>query len=216
MPEYAQVQTYATCDEHTFTNVVHRYKTALARIGCRDQRIMTWLTQISWPVSDDDSFGDIYASSFVLSPGSPTEIVCAGMDVSLYLNSAVISLEEQPAWVAFNLLFDAATLKEHTISIYRAGLGRSLWHIMSELAAMFNEVGVYFTNEWQENRSWRAVVEGMGDPWLFDLAIFPRALAKHFEMVPPGFQGTVVESGFGFAQSNRWETLPWIEAEQQR
>jgi hypothetical protein len=87
---------------------------------------------------------------------------------------------------------------------------------MSELAATFREVGIYFTDEWQDNRSWRAVVEDAGDPWLFDLAIFPRELAEHFKMVPAGFQGTVVERGFGFAQSNRWETLPWLEAEQQR
>jgi hypothetical protein len=214
MPEYAQVQTYATCDEHTFTNILHRYKTTLEQIGCDDQRVMTWLTQLTWPYSDD-SFGDIYAYPFILSPGNITEIECVGMDVSLYVRSAAISIEEQPAWVAFNLLFDAATLKEHAISTYKAGSGGSLWHIMSELAATFREVGVYFTDEWQDNRSWRAVVEGTGDPWLFDLAIFPRELANHFEMVPPGFQGTVVEQGFGFAQANRWETLPWLEAQQQ-
>jgi hypothetical protein len=77
------------------------------------------------------------------------------------------------------------------------------------LASTFKEMGAYLTDQWQENLTWRALVENSGDPWLFELGIFPRSLSEHFKMVPAGFEGTLVDNSFGFAPSNRWVTLPW-------
>ncbi|HLZ59145.1 MAG TPA: hypothetical protein VKR06_19550 [Ktedonosporobacter sp.] len=211
MPEYVQIQTYATCTARTFPEVLQQYKEAIERAGCKDQNVLNWLAQIKWPTSDDDGFGDIYAAPFALTPAGVAGVECDGMEVSLYLNAAVPSLEQPPSWVGFNLLFALETVKEHAIATYKAGVGGTLWLIMNELAGAFPEPGVYFTDEWQDNRSWRALTEHVGDPWQFDLAIFPRALANRFEMIPAGFQGTVVEHGFSFAQVNRWEKLPWLE-----
>jgi hypothetical protein len=158
-------------------------------------------------------FGDIYASPFELSPDNTTDITCAGMHVSLYSYSAVPSIEEQPTWVGLNLLFEAQTLKNRKTGVYRSGVGDLLWRIMRELMASFPEVGVYLTDEWQENRSWRALTEGEGNPWAFDLAIFPRKLANDFDPIPAEFEGTVLDQAFGFAREKRWKTLPWIEEE---
>ena len=89
-----------------------------------------------------------------------------------------------------------------------------MWHIMCELIASFPEMGVFLTDEWQENRSWRVLTEGEGNPWAFDLAIFPRKLAHDFDPTPAEFEGTVLDQAFGFALQKRWETLPWFEAEE--
>lgn len=212
MPEYVQIQTYATCTQKTFTQVLQLYKEALARAGCKDQQVLSWFSQITWPASDDDPFGDIYASSFMIEPEDTSSIESAGIEVSLYLHSAVPSIEQQPFWLGFNLLFAVDTVKEHALSTYKVGVGATLWHIMSELIIPAHELGIYFTDDWQENRTWRALTEDREDPWFFDLAIFPRTLADHFSMVPAGFQGTVVDHSFAFAPANRWEQLPWLEA----
>jgi hypothetical protein len=211
MPELIQIQTYMTCNPRTYISVIRKYRDTLERLGCVDQQVLAWLDQIRWPISEDDAFGDIYASSFELAPDKAETIICAGMDVSLYVRSAALRTGEQPSWVGFNLLFESETLLGEDGVTYRSDSGRIVWQIMSELASDFLELGVYLTDEWQENRAWRTLVEGVGDPWVFDLAIFPRSLSDHFEEVPTGFQGTVIERGFGFALANRWSTLPWAQ-----
>ncbi len=214
MSEYTQIQTYARSDQHTFSSILRKYRIVLERLGCDDQQVIEWLSQLSWPTSDDDSFGDIYASPFILSPAAEKQITCAGLAVSLFMVSPVPILEEtQPCWVGLNLLFEAEELRIDGLSTYQPEAGEILWHIMRELASSFREIGVYFTDEWQENRSWRAITEGRGEAWAFDLAIFPRELSKHFSVLPAGFQGTLVAQDFGFAQANRWSRLPWVEAE---
>lgn len=212
MPNHMQVQTYTTCSQSTFIAVLQRYWKALSRLGCTDQHVRNWLMYISWPASDDDAYGDVYASPVTLAPASE-KITCAAIEVSLYIQPGVPTVEKSPSWIGFNLLLDVDQLKENSTATYKPGSGRILWHILSEFASTFPEIGAYFTDEWQDNQAWRAIVENSGDPWIFDLAIFPRMLAKHFEMVPVGFQGTVIDGGFGFAPANRWSILPWVEAE---
>jgi hypothetical protein len=213
MPEYIQIQTYAKCNENNFSSIVQRYRNVLQLLGCTDQRLFEWLSTLSWPLSDDDMFGDIYASPFILSPDNIDDIACAGVHVSLYSYSAVPRIEEQPIWVGLNLLFDDDTLKSRKTGVYRPGVGGIVWHIMRELNSSFSEMGVYLTDEWQENRSWRVLTEGEGNPWAFDLAIFPRKLANDFDPTPPQFEGTVLDSAFGFAREKRWQIPPWVEAE---
>jgi hypothetical protein len=213
MPEYAQIQTYATYTARNLQTLLQLYRTVLEQLGCTDAQVIAWLSQVEWPASEEEGFGDIYASPFSLHPvddGEPIE--CAGLSVSFYTQSGAPSLEDPPLWIAFNLLFDVAKIRRRAAPVYRSGVGGAIWHIMRELAESFREVGIYFTDEWQENQSWRAIAENVGDPWVFDLAIFPRELAERFKEVPPGFQGTVIEGGFGFAQENRWPDLPWDEA----
>jgi hypothetical protein len=213
MPDYIQIQTYATCDKLTFEDVLGRYQDVLERLGCGDQQLFAWLAQVAWPSSDEDGFGDIYASPFTLTAGGGT-LECTGMAVSLYTEQGAPTLEIRPAWLGFNLLFDADSLRVEHSSLYRPEIGATLWHIMCELESSFREIGAYLTDEWQENLAWRALAEETGSPWLFDLAIFPREQAEPFAVVPAGFQGTMVGRDFGFAQENRWTVLPW-QAEQQ-
>jgi hypothetical protein len=213
MPEYIQIQTYAKCNEDTFTTLLRRYRDVLRQLGCEDHHVLTWLSTLPWPTTEDDMFGDIYASPFTLSPDNIDDIACAGLHVSVFSYSAVPSIEEMPTWIGLNLLFDAETLKNGKTDRYHPGVGATLWQIMLELIEAFPEMGVYLTDEWQENRSWRVLTEGEGNPWAFDLAIFPRRLSHDFEPSPPEFEGTVLEQAFGFALEKRWETLPWVEAE---
>jgi len=192
--------------------LLQRYRTVLEQLGCTDAQVLAWLSQIEWPASEEEGFGDIYASPFTLNPADGEPIECAGLSISFYTQVGVPSLEEPPTWITLNLLFDVAIIRHQASVVYRSGVGGTLWLIMREMAESFREIGVYFTDEWQENQSWRAISESIGDPWVFDLAIFPRELAERFKEVPPGFQGTVIEGAFGFAQENRWHTLPWEEA----
>jgi hypothetical protein len=213
MENYVQVQAYVTCKQESFTSVLQRLRTALEDLGCIDQQLLTWITQIKWPASENDNFGDVYASPITLAPKNTQPVVCESVDVSLYLRAAVPSIEELPSWVGLNLVFDATLLRASDTGPFYAEVGQTLWQILRILAQAFPELGAYFTNEWQENLSWRVLAEQVGDPWTFELAIFPRKLAKYFKDVPAGFQGTVVEDGFGFVQANRWQTLPWTASE---
>ena len=205
----AQIQTYASCTQKIFVETIMRYHDALIRLGCTDTQVLDWLTSITWPTSDDDAFGDIYAASVRLAPAGYEPIICAGIEVSLYAQLAVPTVEDMPSWIGFNLLFDVQELKQEIIVPYDAKTGQIIWHILRTLSGTFKELGAYFTDQWQENLTWRSLVENTGDPWAFELGIFPRSLSEHFEMVPAGFEGTVVDSCFGFAQSNRWVTVPW-------
>ncbi len=209
MSEYVQIQAYATCNQQTFQEVLQRYQNVIAQLGCSDPQALTWILQVAWPTPEDDTFGDIYAVPFQLNPDQKQSIDCVGISISIYTQLAVPRVDEPSAWVGFNLLFDAESLRKEHTSAYTSEAGTIIWHSMRELAKSFREIGVYFTDSWQDNLSWRAVSEDVGDPWSFDLAIFPRTQAEHFAVVPPGFQGTIVEHDFGFAQENRWVTLPW-------
>jgi hypothetical protein len=209
MSEYAQIQTYASCTSATFPELLQRYRKVLIQSGCRDQQVLNWLEDIRWPQSEEDGLGDIYAAPVVLSPSGEKAISSAGIEVSLYVDLGVISMEDLPAWVGFNILLETVHLHDSPELPYRVADGRSIWQILLNLYATFPEVGAYFTDEWQENQAWRVIIEHQGDPWVFELGVFPRALATQFAEVPAGFQGTVIDEGFGFAQTNRWERLPW-------
>ncbi len=204
-----QVQTYASCTQDTFSDVIMRYHHALTHLGCTDTQVLAWLTSITWPSSDDDNFGDIYAAPVTLAPANHEHITCSGIEVSLYAQSAIPTIEEPPSWVGFNLLLDTQQFKQEIIAPCSAEIGFTVWHILRTLHNTFKELGAYLTDQWQENLTWRCLVENIGDPWAFELGIFPRSLSEHFKMVPAGFEGTLVDGSFGFAQSNRWVTLPW-------
>jgi len=205
----AQIQTYASCTQQNFTEKLQLFRLALEHLGCDDPDILSWVTDITWPESEDDSFGDVYAAPVILTPPDAKSLTSVGIEISLYTTLAVHSLEEIPSWISFNLLLESEELRPDTTEPYTRAEGRSIWYILLELAENFTEVGAYFTEDWQDNQAWRALIEGSADPWIFELGIFPRALAPHFQEVPAGFQGTVTPGGFGFAQSNRWQMLPW-------
>jgi hypothetical protein len=206
MPDYVLLQTYATCDPDTFQEVIQRYRFLLEHLGCTDQKVFSWLTELVWPASDEDNFGDIYALPFAVTP----DLSCDGMTVSLYNTLAVPSVDDPPAWLGFNLLFDTDAVYQSHSTVYVPDFGLHIWPIMQTMADAFPEIGVYLVDEYQENRTWRALAENAGaDPWVFDVGIFPRSLAVHFAEVPSGFQGTVLEKKFGFALQNHWQVLPW-------
>jgi hypothetical protein len=205
----AQIQTYASCTQESYSAVLQRFRLALEHLGCQDQAVLNWVMDITWPENDNGNFGDIYAAPVTLNPPGAKSQTSAGIEVSLYTQPAIPSLEELPAWVGFNILLEMQNLHTNTTDPYTAAEGHSIWQILQKLAKQFPEVGAYFTAEWQDNQAWRALVEHSGDPWVFELGVFPRSLAIHFEHIPAGFKGTLTDSGFGFAQENRWQQLPW-------
>lgn len=205
----AQIQTYASCSQETFPGVLRRYQDVLIHLGCTDKQVLNWITTISWPESDDDSFGDIYAAPVTIVPAGTTGLECSGIEISLYTQPAIPSLVDLPSWIGFNLLIDTDQLSTEDATRFSSTAGYTIWRILQELARTFTEIGAYVTDEWQENQAWRVIAEAAGDPWVFELGIFPRKLAARFEDIPAGFKGTVVEAGFGFAQTKRWQELPW-------
>lgn len=210
MPSQAQIQTYTTYTQATFPELLQRFRAALVRLGCKDQQVLDWVVSISLPESEDDAFGDVYALPITLTPTGTQNIVCEDIEITLYTEVAVPSVEELPSWVGFTLPIDTAELQAAPASPYNTEAGRAIWHILLELAHSFPELGAYFTDEWQENQVWRTLVEKAGNPWVFEMGIFPRSLAQYFATVPDGYQGTVIDGSFGFALSNRWQQLPWI------
>jgi hypothetical protein len=206
---HAQIQTYASCTQQTFVETLQRFRLALEQLDCTDPAVLSWVTGITWPENDEDSFGDVYAAPVTLTPHGATSLKTAGIEISLYTTLAVHSLKDLPAWVGFNLLLDTEDLRTENTEPYTSAEGQSIWRILLVLAHHFTEVGAYFTEDWQDNQAWRAIIEGSADPWIFELGIFPRSLAAHFQEIPAGFKGTVTPDGFGFAQSNRWQQLPW-------
>jgi hypothetical protein len=208
----AQIQTYTTYTQATFPELLSRFRAALVRLGCTDQQVLDWVVSISLPESEDDGFGDVYASPVTLKPAGTQSIVCEDIEITLYPELAVPSVEELPSWVGFTLPIDTTVLQTTPAALYNAEAGRAIWHILLELIHTFPELGAYFTDELQENQVWRTLVEKTGDPWVFEMGIFPRSLAQSFESVPTGYQGTVIDGGFGFALSNRWQQLPWTTA----
>src|SRR5450432_1986121 len=146
MSEHVQIQTYATCNQSTLQKILQRYQSVIAHLRCDDPQALTWITQIEWPDTNDDSFGDIYAAPFQLTPDQKPGIDCIGMSISFYTQVAVPSIEALPTWIGFNLLFDAQNLRKEHTSAYTTQTGVVIWHIMSELAKSFREIGVYFTD----------------------------------------------------------------------
>ena len=62
--EYAQIQTYATCNERTYAIVASHYRLVLEQLGCTDTQVLNWLDNVRWPTSDDDGLGEYLRGPF--------------------------------------------------------------------------------------------------------------------------------------------------------
>jgi len=209
MPEYCQVETIVQCNQQTFQLALEQLAKFLSQLGYEHTELIPWFSQITWPSSDEERDAHILLlpKMIVLSRLKP--LPCAGLEILIQRGTNPISSDD--GWLKLSILFDAEIVKDISTGIYKPEVGKTLWYLLQQLAGVFRDGGIYFTDEWQEGRVlW--TVAGMRQEvnlWAFDLALVPKTLTSRFGVTPKVFQRIALDDWVGFARSDRWARLPW-------
>ncbi|MGB8347218.1 MAG: hypothetical protein WCD86_20190 [Ktedonobacteraceae bacterium] len=209
MPEYCQVETVVQCNQHTFQLALEQLSKFLSQLGYKHTELIPWISQITWSSSDEDRDAHILnlPKTIVLNRLEP--LPCAGLEVLIQRDVNPISSND--GWLKPGILFDAETVRDISTGRYKPEVGKTLWYLFQQLAGVFREGGIYFTDEWQEGRVvW--TVAGLRrelNLWAFDLALIPNTLAIRFGTTPEVMQRIDLGDWIGFARSDRWPRLPW-------
>jgi hypothetical protein len=209
MPEYFQVEKIEQVNQQTFQLALDKLSKFFSQLGYEYAELIPWISQITWPSFDEDR--SVYTlhlpKLIVLNKLEP--LPCAGLEVLIERNTNPTSSEE--GWLEFKILFDAETIEDVSTGIYRPEVGKPLWYLFQQLASVFIEGGIYFTDEWQEGRTpWTiADIKQEINLWAFDLALVPKALISRFGETPEIFQHIALDDWVGFARGDRWTRLPW-------
>jgi hypothetical protein len=210
MPEYTQIETYRTCTRQTAPLVTAQYVTLLKHLHCTDSHLLETLLNVTWPSKEDEVWNFTSFSPFSLTAETMEEIACAG--VAMMQDATALLAQHDKAWIAYDLYFEARTLRNRSTSRYLPKQGGTLWSLLRRFAS-FGELGAYLTDEGQDGDTYQALTEGGGHLWSFDLALIPLALAHHFQPVPPLYERVVVQEGIACARRDRWVAFPWTEGE---
>jgi hypothetical protein len=221
MPEYLSVETYSNYPRETLSLFLDNSRQLLKDLGYAGENMETWLTQIAWE-PDGGGFG------LTLEPPAALEKVKINGHTLLAMPIAdgwtpksVPNLQE--TWVSLSLAFETQTERqnldtEDSFSAnytqnhrYQPGVGKAMWSIMRQCAALFPQPLVYFTNEAQTGKSWDALLTDQEGLWKFEVALIPRSFITHFIPIPDQFARIDLPEGIGFAHTPRWSVLPWEE-----
>jgi len=211
MPEYAQVETTMQCSQQTLQLVLEQFTQMLHSLRYESTELISWLRQITWPPFDEEGSVDFLISPTSIYLGESDILRCAGLQILIRKNSKPGFSED--GWLTLSIFFDAESLREKGTGFYLSKVGRRLWMLLQQVAGVFKNGGVYFTDEFQEGQTVRALISPAQDKdlWAFDLALVPDHLINYFGEVPELFQRVTTNNWIGFARRDRWVILPWTE-----
>lgn len=221
MPEYLSVEAYSHYSEETLSPFLNNSRQLLEQLGYTGKDVEAWLTQIAWE-RDGSGFG-----SSLDPPVALEKVVVNGH--ALLAKPIVFGRSQerlpqiQAAWVNLTLAFETQTSRQNLDAVssfsatyaqdhrYQPGVGKAVWLIMRQCAALFPHTLVYFTTEAQTGESWNALLTGQEKIWAFEVALIPHALGARFLSIPDHFAHIHLPEGVGFASIARWSVLPWDE-----
>jgi hypothetical protein len=220
MPEYLSVEVYSRCSDGSLSSLLAASQNLLEQVGYVSKEVETWLARIRWE-PDGSGFGSSLETLELQKIHANGHALFAKPIVNGWTKEGISHIQ-QP-WVSFALAFETQTQRQNLDSIssfaanheqqhhYQRGVGKAIWPVMCQCANVFSQSLVYFTNEAQTGESWKAVVTGQEDVWVFEAALIPHQFSALFTPIPDTFAHIQVPEGMGFASIARWKRLPWEE-----
>ena len=209
MPEYHQIETYVdfavSLDES-----LDRCKQVFATLGWTDPSIGRWLDAVSWDVAED---GIVYSGA----NGPHIQVVVGKqpLDVRLMLlgwTPQIIPRLDSPC-IELAILFDTATIQDLSAwpeVRYKANVGLAVWQLMEQLSRQVMDYGVFFTDEAQDGKAWRELVQDDGrEPWEFELAIVSQKFKARFLPVAGPYVAREMANQLWLGRLSSWDRMPW-------
>ena len=209
MPEYHQIETYATIKNDVRDNIA-TCKKFLQELGWLSSEIENWLNGFIWSVSDD---GFVYAN---LSPKINIILLGESMDVQLMLlgwTSKII--ESLPcSCLGFEILLETEKiddLSRHPEIRYKENFRKTVWDVMKKASKFYPEYGVFFTDEVQDGRTWESFFDKDSEKiWQFECAIIPSQTKQHFNLPNDNFFSKETEKQLWLARKFVWDEPLWV------
>ena len=113
-------------------------------------------------------------------------------------------------WIEFSLDMETEVLCSLDTGRYLDRFFPPLLELMLGLLDITGDIGVYFTNEWDDGEPWLGVIEN--DPeraWQFDMAVIPKRLMSFYRELAPGFAVYPHDRALVLVNLDTWEELEW-------
>jgi hypothetical protein len=195
--KYKQIQTYTRfVNEENFQQIFNKYRRLCIQLGLSTDEIKRWESGITWSV---DEFGLVKFPSIPFSHEMNLELDNISLDVSISIiiwkDYIDLSLFDEP-WVELLLM---VKLIEPTTSEFDGKCEKVFFKIMSMFSEVFQETGVFVTNEMQDGEAFLGFVSNREEKyWEFDCAIIPSHHHQLYKNVPEDVNKYTVPHGIGF------------------
>jgi hypothetical protein len=195
--KYKQVQTYTRfVDEENFQLILFKYRRICLQLGLSADEIKRWESGITWSINDS---GIMSIQSIPFSDEMMLEIdhVRLNVTVSIIIWKDNIDLKvlDEP-WVELLIMVKP---EDRITSEYETECEEVLFKIMSMLSEVFQDTGVFITNEMQDGEAFLGFVTNREDMyWKFDYAIIPSHLNELYKNIPKEFIKNSRPHGTGY------------------
>lgn len=210
MPEYHQIETYLDI-RNTFEEAISNCASFFNELGWLNSDFRDWLSSVSWDVAED----------FIVYSGThgPTIENLVGDEM---LKIRVIFLGWTPKAIPslrnnclkLELLIETEEIEDQTSwpqIKYLPKKSAFIWALMKKASNHFEDYGVFFTDEAQDGRPWKGIIENNETKkWQFDLAIVGDKYKALFIPSPPMFFTKFESNKVWLARRTVWEKPPWI------
>lgn len=190
MPEYSQIQTYIRCNKDMLKDKMEQFKLLLNEIGFSDNYILENFNNIEW-IEEDNGFVYIGCNF--------KEKVLSYEGLSLNLRPLVlgwtprISEDIKECWLEVDLLFNTEDIiSNYKNPDFKDRINKVIIGYMMSFSKLFNETGVYFTNEDTDGLPWEALIGMKEYLWVFDIAVIPTNLENIYLNPPKEFRRYVM------------------------
>lgn len=185
-------------NEEKFHQILYNFRRFLLQLGLSTDEVKRWESTITWTVND---FGLITIQSIPFSD-----------EILLELNH--MKFKVFPSIIVWTDHIDSYVLEEPWVELlimvkpevqtsfdFNSECEKVFFNIMSMFSKIFQETGVYVTNEMQDGEAFLGLVSRKEEKfWEFDYAIIPSHHNRLYQNIPLDFRKYTVSNGIGYAR----------------
>ncbi|MBD2843557.1 hypothetical protein IDH44_00010 [Paenibacillus sp. IB182496] len=209
MPEYSQIQTYLKCDQSNIKEILLDFIAALNEIGIYENKIISAFNRLEWDIAEDGALS--------VTGGEETiELKIHGQQIHIrpfVMGWTLNSIKElQQSWLEVSLLLWTEEITQSSFcNTVREEYRSTIWEFMNVFSRIFNQSGVYFTNEATDGRPWEAIIQAEpSGTWMFDAAIINDVLIYYYKEIDDNnFFSKNNETKLLIARKDTWINEPW-------
>ena len=211
MPEYHNIEAYADLGKHSLLDVKNNIAQILTEMGCEQKVLADWLEAVQkWEHAED---GVVYSGSngprmsFSFSGNTfDVRFVVLGWTPKTFP-------ELNNDWLAFELLFETDKIDDSLdpkLIRYKQEAQPVIWYLLKLFAQYFPDLGVFFTDEYQDGRAWSGLTKNASVKyWDFEAAIIQVPIQDRYKPVANGYFSQNSNGQLWLARKSSWETPPW-------
>jgi hypothetical protein len=184
--KYKQIQTYTRfVNEENFQHILYRYRRLCLQLGLSTDDLKRWESGITWSL-DDSGLVTIQSIPFSHVMMLELDNLRLNVTVSIIIWKDIIDFKilDEP-WIELLVMVkpDVPTTSE-----YEKEFEKVIIKIMSMFSEVFQETGVFITNEMQDGEAFLGFVTNREKMyWEFDYAVIPSHLNELYKNIPKEF-----------------------------